>query len=129
MLKTGILNPYLLDGLARLGHTDTVVIADCGLPLPAGARVVDLTLVRGVPSFEQVLRAVGEAIVVESATLAEEARGTAPERLVGEVLPGVTVEHVDHAQLKSRLPEAKLLVRTGETTPYANAILRCGVNF
>ncbi|RZU62718.1 D-ribose pyranase [Zhihengliuella halotolerans] len=129
MLKTGILNPDLLDGLARLGHTDTVVIADCGLPLPAGARVVDLTLVRGVPTFEQVLRAVGEAIVVESVTIADEARGTAPERLVAEALSDAPVQSVSHERLKQQLPHAKLIVRTGEATPYANAILRCGVDF
>ena len=49
MKRRGILNDALSGALARLGHTDTVVVADCGLPRPPGVAVVDLALVFGVP--------------------------------------------------------------------------------
>lgn len=68
-----ILNPDLLRRLAALGHGDLVVIADAGLPIPVGVPTVDLSLVPGVPSFEEVLGVVVESLVVESATYAEEA--------------------------------------------------------
>ena len=34
MKKNGILNSHIAKVLADLGHTDTIVIADCGLPIP-----------------------------------------------------------------------------------------------
>ncbi|HZX98601.1 MAG TPA: RbsD/FucU domain-containing protein [Dermatophilaceae bacterium] len=40
-----------------------------------------------------------------------------------------TVSLISHEQLKARLPETQLVVRTGESTPYANVILHCGVPF
>ena len=36
MQKIGILNSDIAKVLADLGHTDTIVIGDCGLPVPAG---------------------------------------------------------------------------------------------
>ncbi|WP_338143998.1 RbsD/FucU domain-containing protein [Microbacterium amylolyticum] len=69
------------------------------------------------------------AVVVEAPTIAEEARGSVPEALVEAALPGTPIERVAREEIKARFPHAKLVIRTGETTPYANAILRCGVNF
>lgn len=130
MKKQGILNPALAAGIARLGHTQKVVIADCGLPLPAGAPVVDLTLVRGVPRFTEVLSAVLDEIVIEGALLADEARGSVVETWVRDRTPGLAaLDHVPHEELKRLLPEASLLVRTGEDTPYANVVLTCSVPF
>ncbi|WP_309080656.1 D-ribose pyranase [Zhihengliuella sp.] len=127
MLKSGLLNPHLLHALGTLGHTDTMVIADCGLPLPRTATVVDLSLVPGLPTFASVLDALAKALVVEGVTMASEARGQQPEAQVREHY--ADVEFVSHEELKARLPEAKVIVRTGETTPYANVILRSGVGF
>ena len=36
---------------------------------------------------------------------------------------------VPHWELKVRTADARLVVRTGEATPYSNVILRCGVPF
>ena len=36
---------------------------------------------------------------------------------------------VPHEELKRIVARAKLVVRTGEATPYSNVILRCGVPF
>jgi D-ribose pyranase len=129
MKRHGILNAELNFRLSKLGHTDTVVVADCGLPQPAGVPVVDLALIFGVPSFEQVLRALAEEIVVESAVVATQTkdRNPAAESLV-ESLFG-SPETVSHAELKKLSGSACLFVRTGEASPYANAILRCGVPF
>ena len=38
MYKTGILNSEISKVLSDLGHTDTIIIADCGLPVPDGVK-------------------------------------------------------------------------------------------
>ena len=127
MKKRGILNGPLSAAIATLGHGDVVVVADCGLPLPLNGPIVDLALVLGVPCFTQVLDALTDELVIESAVIAEEGRGTVVDEWVQSRLPGVTA--IPHEQFKRLASEAKVLVRTGEATPYANVALRCGVPF
>lgn len=127
MKKRGLLNPELNRAVARLGHTDTVVVADCGLPVPAQVPVVDLALVFGVPRFCEVLDALLAEIVVEAAVAAEEAKGGEVEDWLRPRL--TTLSHIPHEEFKKRVAQAAFVVRTGETTPYANVLLRCGVPF
>ena len=65
MKKKGILNAQLLGELAKLRHTDKLVICDAGYPIPKDGNVVDVSLTEGVPSFEQTLRAVVNEMVLE----------------------------------------------------------------
>ena len=58
MLHTGILNPQLNSLLARVRHTNTLVIADRGFPFWPGIETVDLSLVDDVPTVLQVLAAI-----------------------------------------------------------------------
>ena len=44
MQRHGILNSHIAKVLADLGHTDTICIADCGLPVPEGVQKIDLAL-------------------------------------------------------------------------------------
>lgn len=129
MRKGGILNAQLAGALARLGHTDLVVVCDCGLPVPDGPEVVDLAFRFGTLSFEEVLRGLLGEPVVERATAALEVREANPGcyRLLKSELGGLDL--IPHEQLKLLVREAKLVVRTGEARPYANVILRCGVPF
>lgn len=127
MKKSGILNARLSGALARLGHTDTVVIADCGLPIPHDVEVIDLALVFGVPRFIEVLDAVRDEIVVESVVAAHEAVSTPAGDWLDQRFDDV--EHISHAELKERVHDASVVVRSGETTSYANVILQCGVPF
>ena len=130
MLRHGILNARLAGALARLGHTHQVVIADAGLPLPygvPGCTIVDLALVAGVPRFEQVLDAVLDTIVVDHAEATLEGRSHPAHEWITGRLDNVSL--ISHEELKARLPETQLVVRTGESTPYANVILHCGVPF
>lgn len=124
MRKQGILNPELTWAISRLGHTDTFAIGDCGLPLPDGVKVIDLSLVFGVPSFADVARAILNEVVVETVAIAD-----STPREIRELLPNVPVRETTHETLKNRLAECRFIVRTGETTPFANAIFRSGVAF
>ena len=58
MQKGGMLNSSIAKVLADLGHTDTIVIGDCGLPVPAGVQKIDLALKPGTPSFLEVVEEV-----------------------------------------------------------------------
>lgn len=129
MKRAGILNAELAGALGRLGHTDLIVIGDCGLPRPAGVPVIDLALVFGVPTFEQVVRGVLAEIVAEGAVLAVEAEERNPgvPALVRSLVDDVVT--VPHEEFKRVMAGAVLFVRTGEATPYANVLLRCGVPF
>lgn len=127
MLKTPILNAPLMAALATLGHTDTVVVADCGLPIPTDSTVVDLALIRGRLSFAEVLQVLSENLVIEGSTIAHEAVGGPVPALVKTY--GLSPDYVSHEELKAKLPQAKVIVRTGDTTAYANILLHCGVSF
>lgn len=129
MKRGGILNQPLSAALAGLGHTDRVVVGDCGLPRPPGVPVVDLAVTFGVPSFADVLWALAAEIVVESALLATETRHRNADvlALVSELFG--EPEWCSHEELKTASASASLFVRTGEATPYANVILTCGVPF
>jgi len=128
MKREGIINARLAGALAGLGHTDCVVICDAGLPIPQGPEVVDLAFLFGVPSFETVLSGLLDELVIEGATAAEEVEGNPRSyRLLTSRLPDLGF--VPHEELKRMAAGAKLVVRTGEATPYSNVILRCGVPF
>ncbi|HEX6340367.1 D-ribose pyranase [Umezawaea sp.] len=129
MKRSGILNAELSGALARLGHTDELVVADCGLPIPSGPTVVDLAFTFGVPSFLEVLDGLLAELVVERAVIANEVDDANPmcAAAILQRLPGV--RRVPHAEFKRRTASTRLIVRTGEATPYANVLLRCGVPF
>ncbi|GGX64261.1 D-ribose pyranase [Streptomyces minutiscleroticus] len=129
MKRAGILNRHLAGALAALGHGDTVLVCDAGLPIPDGPRLVDLAFRAGVPSFADVLDGLLDELVVEGATAAREVTEANPaaSALLTARLPGLAL--IPHDDLKAGSARARLIVRTGEATPYANVLLRCGVFF
>jgi D-ribose pyranase len=128
MKREGIINASLLGYLGRLGHTDLLVVCDAGLPMPSGPAVVDLAFRFGIPTFEEVLTGLLEELVIEGAIAAEEVnQNRAAEQLLKSRFPDLGL--VWHEELKRMVAGAKLVVRTGEATPYSNVILRCGVPF
>lgn len=131
MKRNGIVHGRLAELVASLRHTDLVVVSDSGLPVPAGPEVVDLAVVYGLPPFEPVLRAVLDELVVEGAVAAGEVRDANPacHALLRELLPAAPLDLVPHEEFKRLVGGARCVVRTGEATPYANVLLRCGVPF
>ncbi|WP_196982873.1 D-ribose pyranase, partial [Escherichia coli] len=55
MKKGTVLNSDISSVISRLGHTDTLVVCDAGLPIPKSTTRIDMALTQGVPSFMQVL--------------------------------------------------------------------------
>lgn len=129
MKKHGILNRELAAEFAKLGHTDQITIADCGLPIPAGVRCIDLSYVIGKPSFVEIFEAVLEDVQVEYAFIASEIK-VANAKLYNVVQEKVgKATEVSHEEFKVMTRNSKVIIRTGEATPYANIILQSGVIF
>lgn len=135
MKKSGILNSDIARVLSYMGHTDTICIGDCGLPIPDETERIDLTVRLGSPSFMEVFEAVAEDMVFERIILAEEIKTHNPEILsqIQELMKKrdseVEVEFVSHMELKEQTKKCKAVLRTGEMTPYANMILKSGCIF
>lgn len=131
MKRFGILNAPIAEVLASMGHTDSLAIADCGLPIPNEVRRIDVAIKKGLPSFLEVMTAVAADMFIEKVILAQEIQEKNPSILkaVQDVLPGITMEFVPHSVFKEQTRCCKAVVRTGEATPYANIILVSGVSF
>lgn len=129
MLKAGILNPQILSLLARVRHTNTLVIADRGFPFWPTVETVDLSLVDDVPTVLQVLAAIRPNFVVAKAWMADEfLRENSPEvrGRFAAALAGVSITHESHVEFKRRVPQAIGLIRTGDTIQYGNVIVESG---
>lgn len=131
MKKDRVINPEIVSEVASLGHTEYLCIADCGLPIPKGVRVVDVSVTAGIPSFLDVVGAVQDELVIESILLAEEIRRKNEDVLTKmlALLGDVEVQYISHNELKKRTECAKCIIRTGEQSPYANVIFVGGVTF
>ena len=131
MKKTSLLNAQLSYTIATLGHNDKLVIADAGLPIPAGVERIDLALTRGVPGFIETLKVVLSEMKVDRIILAEETEKVSPQiaQSIQKALAGVQVQLVSHEEFKKMTEDAVAVVRTGEFTPYANIVLVAGVVF
>lgn len=135
MKRNGIINADISRVLSYMGHTDTLAVGDCGLPIPDEIERIDLALKFGVPSFMEVLREVAKEMKIEKVVLAEEIREKNPGvleeilSLVSEMDTECEIEYISHTELKARTKTCKAVIRTGETTPYANIILQSACLF
>ncbi|KUP29376.1 D-ribose pyranase [Bacillus halotolerans] len=131
MKKHGILNSHLAKLLADLGHTDKIVIADAGLPVPDGVLKIDLSLKPGFPAFRDVAAVLADEMAVEKVIVASEIKVSNPENasFIESLFSEEAVDCLPHEEFKELTKEAKAVIRTGEFTPYANCILQAGVLF
>ncbi len=126
MLQSGILNPGILSLLARIRHTNTLVIADWAFPYWPEIETVDISLTRGIPTVLEVLDLLKPNFKIGRIWQAEEFLANNPReqidafaRSFGEI-PLVREPHVE---FKKRVPRAIGLIRTGDPVPYGNIIL------
>jgi D-ribose pyranase len=126
MIKSGILNPNILSLLARIRHTNLLVIADRGFPFWPQIETIDLSLVDDIPTVLQVLQAVQINHHFGTAWMAEEfLLQNSPEiqAKFSESLSGLRTNYLPHSEFKKLVPDAIGLIRTGDTIQYANMIL------
>ena len=129
MVKAGILNPQILSLLARVRHTNALVIADRGFPFWPQIETVDVSLVDGVPAVLQVLAAARANHNFTRAYMAREFQKNNPvdvREKFARGLRGIPIHFEPHVAFKKRVPGAIGLIRTGDTIQYANLILISG---
>lgn len=126
-----LLTGGLLAGLDAMGHSDAVVLADAHFPAQRlGRRVIELpgvttpALLRAVcsvlpldeaPALDLMATPDGETLPVQKELAA--AAGVGPDE----------VRFVDRFAFYDLAADAQLVVRTGETRTYGNALVRKGV--
>lgn len=126
MIKTGILNPRILSLIARVRHTNTLVIADRGFPYWPMIETVDISLVDDLPTVLQVFEALKSNFVIGQIYMAEEfLKENSPEiqQAFTNSRGDIPIIYEPHDEFKLRIPQAIGLIRTGETIQYANMIL------
>lgn len=126
MLKSGILNPAISSLLCRVRHTNTLVIADRGFPYWPHLETIDISLVDDIPRVLDVLTAIRGNFVIGRVFAAQQFLvENSPEAAsaLDDALLGVPITFEPHDEFKRRVPHAIGLIRTGDTTPYANLIL------
>ena len=129
MLKTGILNPAINSLLCRIRHTNTLIISDRGFPFWPQIETVDISLIDDIPRVLDVLQALTRNFVIAQAFMAEEflsVNQPATKDAFTEALNGTPILYEPHVIFKRRVPQAIGLIRTGDTTQYANLILESG---
>jgi D-ribose pyranase len=129
MINHGILNPQILSLLARVRHTNALVIADRGFPFWPMIETVDVSVVDDLPTVLQLIAAVRANHRFTQAHQAEEfLKNNTPairQKFVA-ALKGVPTTFEPHMEFKKRVPHAVGLIRTSDTVQYANTILISG---
>ncbi|QEN05198.1 D-ribose pyranase [Thiospirochaeta perfilievii] len=139
-MKRGLLlNSRVSSVISKMGHTDSLTIADAGLPIPDSTERIDLALKAGIPAFSDVLSTVLSELCVERVVLANEIKDFNPtglkeiENIINryEKESGftITIEFMPHENFKHETTASNAVIRTGEIKPYANIILYSGVVF
>ena len=126
MLKSGILNPHVLDLVARIRHTNTLVISDWAFPFWPQIETVDISLTHGIPSILDVLDLLTPVFQVGRIWQADEfLANNTPETVdrFAKSFGEIPVTREAHVAFTQRVPRAIGLIRTGDATPYGNLIL------
>ena len=129
MLQEGILNPKVLDLVARIRHTNTLVICDWAFPYWTEIETVDISLTRGIPNVLDVLKLLQPNFKICNIWQAEEFLSTNPDEKIKEfddvfaTFSEASVIREPHLDFKKRVPNAIGLIRTGDPTAYGNVIV------
>jgi D-ribose pyranase len=126
MLQAGILNPHILSLLARIRHTNTLVIADWAFPYWPEIETVDIALTRGIPTVLQVFDLLRPNFKMGTIFMAEEFKRNNPESTLSafaQSFDGIRVQYEPHVEFKKRVPKSIGLIRTGDPTAYGNIIV------
>lgn len=127
MTETGILNREIAAQIAKMGHTDMMLIADAGLAVPNTTPVIDISLKENIPTSIEVLEEVLKHFSVEKIIYSQATADVSPSRekeFLKYFDENVEVEVVPHALLRDELTrKVKFVIRTGDFTANSNIIL------
>lgn len=133
-MLTGIdplLTGELLEALDRMGHSDSVAVVDAHFPAArVGSVVVErpgITAPRMLAAVRSVLPADDDRAVVLMTSAAGDRLPVQIELLDAARVPESLVDSVDRYAFYDEAGASSVVIRTGETRPYGNALLRKGL--
>ena len=127
MKKTGIFNAQLIYELTKMRHMDKIVICDAGFPVPEGRTLVDVSLVAGLPTVDQVFKAICNEILIESLYFSEGVKVVRKD-----FYDQIKAKFVNHEITEVPTPaffervkedDVKLFIRTGDVKPCGNIMM------
>ncbi|MBN2046330.1 MAG: RbsD/FucU family protein [Anaerolineaceae bacterium] len=131
MIKKGIINPQVLEMLASVRHMNTFVICDMGYPFFPEIPTIDLSIRADLPTVLQVLEAIQGNYEVGKIWMASEFLDNNDAATIDsfrQVIGEAELIFEPHAKMKERLPHTIAIIRTGDTTRYANMIIESAEN-
>lgn len=131
MKKSGVINSALSTVLARVGHTDRIVVADAGFPCPSNVPLIDLALVPGQPTTRDVITVIASELILEGFVVAGEMESHSPHVLhaLSAEFPGIPLEMISHDEFKALSRQAAAVIRSGDISPYSNILVVVGVPY
>ena len=137
MLRTGLIHPEILHALGRAGHGSLVLVSDGNFPHDTapyrGAQRVFLNLAPGTVTVGEVLDALVPVLPIERLVLMDPQDGEfvppAHAAVAAQMPEGTAVAHLRRFDFYEAVtsPSLALVIATGDTRPYANALLTVGV--
>ena len=128
-----LLEGEILSRLFKMGHGDSILIADANYPADAHARHIISLPGTTSPEVLEAIRSVIPADAYDGPSVSlmksEETTLLAVQKQLVEAssVPDERVELVERFAFYEKANGAYLTIRTGETRTYANALLRKGV--
>ncbi len=136
MIKSPIIHPELMLGLAEAGHGAKILIADANYPVTVksspDARIVYLNFIPGMIAGTDIVRALAAMLPVESALFMSPPDGKMPpvvaeyRKLIPKSAPFASLSRFDFYDEASG-PDTSLVIASGEQRVYANLLLTVGV--
>ncbi|MDR3211551.1 MAG: RbsD/FucU family protein [Planctomycetota bacterium] len=136
MLKTPIIHPELMQALGEAGHGARILVADSNYPVTVKAnpesRIVFLNFTPGTVSGTDIIRALAQTLVFESALFMAPPDGKTPpvvneyRKLLPKNVPFESSGRFEFYDEASG-PDTSLVIASGEQRVYANLLLTVGV--
>lgn len=128
MKKAGILHPEISQLIASMGHTDYVVLADKGYPVPEDRKRINLGIANDLPTVPDLLKVIETELSIERIIVTEEMEAVSRDRLIElkQLYPNVLFEKITHLEFKALTKEAQGVIKTGDTYAYANIMIVSG---
>ena len=127
MKKRGIINAQLISELTKMRHMDKIFICDAGMPVPQNKTLVDVSLVAGLPTVEQVFKAICNELLIEAVSFPELFVQYRPDfyKMVKENCINQKINTIQNTEWFSfaYADDVKLYIRTGDVLPCSNIIL------
>jgi D-ribose pyranase len=118
-----LLNPQIAALIRQVNHTQMLLLADRGFPVPPLPLVVDISLTTDIPTIPQVLAAILPDLPADRIILAGEQEQTSPGRWKEHREGPLAVEVVPHLEFKRLAGYAVGCIRTWDSAPYANCLV------